>query len=153
VAVWSDAPELVNRFIRLVESDQGYPLYKAVSEAKEALSSAPSTRFSFKAAGFEIESVITRVEFESWIEPELEGIEEALEETLANASISNRDVDRVFLTGGSSFVPAVRRIFERRFGADRVDAGNEFVSIANGLATIGLREDVDTWVAKENVKQ
>jgi hypothetical chaperone protein len=153
VAVWSDAPELVNRFIRLVESDQGYPLYKAVSEAKEALSSAQSTRFSFKAAGFEIESVITRVEFESWIEPELEGIEEALEETLANASISNRDVDRVFLTGGSSFVPAVRRIFERRFGADRVDAGNEFVSIANGLATIGLREDVDTWVAKENVKQ
>jgi hypothetical chaperone protein len=152
VAVFSDAPELVNRFIRLVESDQGYPLYKAVSEAKEALSSAQSTRFSFKAAGFEIESVITRVEFESWIEPELEGIEEALEEALANASISNRDVDRVFLTGGSSFVPAVRRIFERRFGADRVDAGNEFVSIANGLATIGLREDVDTWVAKESVK-
>jgi len=55
------------------------------------------------------------------------------------------DVDRVFLTGGSSFVPAVRRIFERRFGADRLDAGNEFVSIANGLATIGLREDIEAW--------
>jgi hypothetical chaperone protein len=55
-------------------------------------------------------------------------------------------VDRVFLTGGSSFVPAVRRIFERRFGADRVDAGNEFVSIANGLATIALRDDVEAWV-------
>ncbi len=41
--------------------------------------------------------------------------------------------------------PAVRRLFERRFGADRVDAGNEFVSIANGLATIGLREDVEAW--------
>ena len=41
---------------------------------------------------------------------------------------------------------AVRAIFERRFGADRVEAGNEFVSIANGLATIGLREDVDSWV-------
>jgi hypothetical protein len=39
------------------------------------------------------------------------------------------------------------------FAGNRVDAGNEFVSIANGLATIGLREDVDTWVAKENVKQ
>ena len=76
-----------------------------------------------------------------------------LEEALANASISSRDVDRVFLTGGSSFVPAVRRIFERRFGADRVDAGNEFVSIANGLATIGLRDDVDTWIVQENAKQ
>ena len=97
--------------------------------------------------------MITRAQFESWIEPELEGIEEALEEALANASISHRDVDRVFLTGGSSFVPAVRRIFERRFGADRVDAGNEFVSIANGLATIGLREDVDTWIVQEKPRQ
>jgi hypothetical protein len=29
---------------------------------------------------------------------------------------------------------------------DRVETGNEFVSIANGLATIGLREDIDSWV-------
>ncbi len=145
VAVFSDAPELVGRFIRLVESDQGYTLYKAVSDAKEALSSAETTRFVFRAAGLEIDAAMTRAEFESWIEPELEAIEEALEEALANASIDHRDVDRVFLTGGSSFVPAVRRIFERRFGADRLDAGNEFVSIANGLATIGLREDIEAW--------
>ena len=45
-------------------------------------------------------------------------------------------MDRVFLTGGSSFVPAVRRIFERRFGLERIEAGNEFVSIANGLGKI-----------------
>ncbi len=145
VAVYSDAPELVGRFIRLVESDQGYPLYKAVSEAKEALSRDESTRFAFRSLGVEIESTITRAEFEGWIAPELEAIEEALEEALANAGVSERDIDRVFLTGGSSFVPAVRRLFERRFGADRVDAGNEFVSIANGLATIGLREDVEAW--------
>jgi hypothetical chaperone protein len=43
-------------------------------------------------------------------------------------------VDRVFLTGGTSLVPAVRRIFEARFGADRVVAGGEFVSVAEGLA-------------------
>jgi hypothetical chaperone protein len=57
-------------------------------------------------------------------------------------------VDRVFLTGGSSFVPAVRAIFERRFGADRIEAGNEFVSIANGLATLGLREDLERWTVQ-----
>ena len=146
VAVFSDAPELVGRFIRLVESDQGYPLYKAVSEAKEALSRDEATRFTFASGGVAIDSTISRADFEKWIEPELEAIEAALDEALANASVSERDVDRVFLTGGSSFVPAVRRIFERRFGTDRVDAGNEFVSIANGLATIALREDVDEWV-------
>jgi hypothetical chaperone protein len=40
----------------------------------------------------------------------------------------------VFLTGGSSFVPAVRRIFESRFGAERIRTGNEFTSVARGLA-------------------
>ena len=146
VARFSEAPELVGRFIRLVESDQGYTLYKSVSDTKEALSREESAEFHFKGPGFEIRETVTREAFESWIAPELESIEEALDEVLANASIAVRDVDRVFLTGGSSFVPAVRRIFERRFGGDRVEAGNEFVSIANGLATIGLREDVDSWI-------
>jgi hypothetical chaperone protein len=137
VATFSDAPDLVGRFIRLVESDQGYPLYKAVSDAKEALSREEATRFSFHGRGVEIDSTIERRDFEAWIEPELEAIEQTLDDALANSSVTERDIDRVFLTGGSSFVPAVRRIFERRFGAGSVDAGNEFVSIANGLATIG----------------
>jgi len=33
------------------------------------------------------------------------------------------DIDRVFLTGGSSFVPAVRRIFVDRFGGAKVTGG------------------------------
>ena len=145
LAVFSESPDVVGRFIRLIESNQGYTLYRSVSETKEALSLEESAPFVFRGPGFEINETVTRAQFERWIAPELEAIEAALDEALANASITAGDVDRVFLTGGSSFVPAVRRIFERRFGADRIDAGNEFVSIANGLATIGLREDVDKW--------
>jgi hypothetical chaperone protein len=146
VSRFSEAPQLVGRFIRLIESDQGYTLYKSVSDTKEALSRDDEAPFVFHGPGFEIRRSVTRTQFEGWIAPELEQIEAALEQCLANASLAARDVDRVFLTGGTSFVPAVRRIFEKRFGADRVEAGNEFVSIANGLATIGLREDVDQWV-------
>jgi hypothetical chaperone protein len=40
----------------------------------------------------------------------------------------------VFLTGGTSFVPAVRKIFTNRFGAKKVVTGNEFTSVARGLA-------------------
>jgi hypothetical chaperone protein len=148
VARFSEAPELVERFVRLVESDQGYTLYRSVSETKEALSLHESARFAFRGPGFAIEKTVTRAEFEAWIAPELESIEGALETVLASAGVGIGEVDRVFLTGGTSFVPAVRRIFEARFGAARVEAGNEFVSIANGLATIGLREDVDAWVVK-----
>jgi len=146
VATFSEAPELVGRFVRLVESEQGYTLYKSVSDTKEALSEEQAAPFVFQGPGFEIRETVTRAQFEGWIAPELEAIEATLDQALANASIAAGDVDRVFLTGGSSFVPAVRRIFERRFGAERIEAGNEFVSIANGLATIGLREDIDSWV-------
>lgn len=47
-------------------------------------------------------------------------------------------MDRVFLTGGSSFVPAVRKIFEERFEAPRVVVGGEFTSAAMGLALRSL---------------
>lgn len=142
---FSDEPELLQRFVRLVEHDQGYRLYRAVSDAKEALSSADVAQLRFEQEGLHLEATITRAEFESWIEEELAAIEAALDEVLVNAAIAASDVDRVFLTGGSSFVPAVRRIFERRFGAARIESGDEFTSIANGLATIGQREDIAAW--------
>ncbi len=53
---------------------------------------------------------------------------------LEKAGVSAKDVDRVFMTGGTSFVPAVRALFDARFGADRIEAGGEMISVASGLA-------------------
>ena len=70
----------------------------------------------------------------SWIQPDLATIEQAIAEVMTSFGVHDIAVDRIFLTGGSSLVPAVRRIFERRFGLDRITAENEFTSVANGLA-------------------
>jgi hypothetical chaperone protein len=77
---------------------------------------------------------VERSAFEEWIAEELGQIEACVDSLIATSGVSRQDVDVVFLTGGSSFVPAVRRIFEGRFGADRIRAGNEFTSVARGLA-------------------
>jgi hypothetical chaperone protein len=61
-------------------------------------------------------------------------IETCIDSLLSKAGVHPREVDRVFLTGGTSFVPAVRRIFSTRFGEDRIRSGNEFTSVAHGLA-------------------
>jgi hypothetical chaperone protein len=50
------------------------------------------------------------------------------------AGVAAGDVDRVFMTGGTSFVPAVRRIFDERFGAAKIEAGGEMISVATGLS-------------------
>jgi len=98
------------------------------------LSRSQNAEFRFRAAGMDLRIPVTRSKFESWIEEELHAIEGAVDLLLQNSGIDSRAVDRVFLTGGSSFVPAVRRIFESRFGADRIRGGNEFTSVAHGLA-------------------
>jgi len=46
----------------------------------------------------------------------------------------------VFLTGGSSFVPAVRHIFAERFGENRLRGGEELTTVARGLALRALEQ-------------
>jgi hypothetical chaperone protein len=64
-----------------------------------------------------------------------------LDSLLRVSGVHPRNVDAVFLTGGSSFVPAVRRIFTRRFGEKRIRTGNQFTSVAWGLALRGSAMD------------
>lgn len=142
---WSTQPELLERFVELIESEHSYALYKAVAGAKERLSQAEETEFVFDALGSEIRATIRRSDFERWIADDVAQMEQALDTTLSRAGIAAGDVDQVFLTGGTSFVPAVRRSFETRFGAGKIESGDEFFSIANGLALIGERDDLDTW--------
>jgi hypothetical chaperone protein len=110
-----------------------------VQKAKFELSHAESTEFRFRDtphshASIDLHIPVRRAEFEGWIAEDLVSIERCVDTLLRNAGVEAREVDRVFLTGGTSFVPAVRRIFASRFGEDRIRAGNEFTSVAHGLA-------------------
>jgi hypothetical chaperone protein len=142
------APDKLRAFVDFIEADVGYPLYRAVSETKMRLSEAESAELHFSARGVTIASTIKRTEFESWIERDLERIDQAVESALASANVSEAGIAKVFLTGGSSFVPAVRRRFTDRFGADKIETGDQLLSIAYGLALIGQSDDITRWTAK-----
>jgi hypothetical chaperone protein len=143
----AEEPEKLELFIDLIDHDEGYPLYQAVSATKMALSSAEEADFRFAPLGKAGEKRVTRREFESWIADDLTRMEEALDEVLVKSNTEAGTIDKVFLTGGTSFVPAVRDIFHRRFDASRIETGGELVSIAHGLALIGERDDIEQWVA------
>ncbi len=135
----------IEAFVELIEDDRGYPLYQAVSRTKEALSKAETAEFRFQAGGIDIVEPVRRADFETWIEPELVQIDRALQQVLDQTGLAASGIDQVFLTGGSSFVPAVRRLFTDRFGADKIATGGEFESIASGLSLIGDTEDLSLW--------
>jgi hypothetical chaperone protein len=143
-------PEKIERLIEVLDENYGYRLYRAVSKLKEALSFEPEAEFRFEAGSIEIAAPVARSEFEGWIAPELGLIEGAVDRALANAGLAPEAVDRVFLTGGSSLVPAVRAIFHRRFAADRIETGAELESIAAGLALMGRERDLSAWTMRSS---
>lgn len=138
-------PEKLDRLIEILDDNHGYALYQAVSALKIALSETDSAPFILSAGSVRIERMVQRAEFEAWIAPELQAIDTAVDAALRQSGLTPDQIDRVFLTGGTSFVPAVRRIFETRFGPGRIETGGEFESIASGLALIGREPDLDVW--------
>ncbi len=129
-------PDKIAGLIHLIKEDLGYYLHQAVQKLKTALSSSTEANFHFVDGDIELNALVKRESFEDWISEELTHIEQCVDELLRSCSVHPKDVDMVFLTGGSSFVPAVRRIFETRFGPAKIRAGNEFTSVARGLALI-----------------
>jgi hypothetical chaperone protein len=137
VAAAAAHPERLGALITVIEEELGYALYRVVSGVKAELSQADSAVLRFHHKSFKIERRITRAEFETWIAPDLAQLSATVDAALAQANLSGDEIDHVFLTGGTAFVPAVRRIFTDRFSADKIAGGGEFVSVAEGLALIG----------------
>jgi hypothetical chaperone protein len=127
-------PEKIEALITLIDEDLGYHLHQAVQRVKFELSHSEVAEFHFRDGSMDLHIAVTRAEFEGWIADELHSIEQCVDSLLESSGISRRQVDRVFLTGGSSLVPAVRCIFKERFGEERIRTGDEFISVARGLA-------------------
>jgi hypothetical chaperone protein len=134
----SDAPQEIAALLNLIDGDLGYELHAQVNRTKLELSAAMESPFHFDLFPLAIDWNASRGEFNEWIQPQLDGIAETVGALLTTTGVGADAIDRVFLTGGSSFVPAVRDIFSRTFGGDKLAGGNELTSVATGLALRGL---------------
>ncbi len=127
-------PEKIEALIHFINENLGFHLHRAVQKVKCDLSHDPAAAFQFSDGVVDLNATVERTSFEEWISEELGQIARCVDSLLNSSGVSPKDVDMVFLTGGSSFVPAVRKIFETRFGEKRIQGGNELTSVARGLA-------------------
>ncbi len=141
-------PEKIERLVETLDENYGYQLYRSVSRLKEALSTDDAAEFRFEAGSISLKGGVKRATFEGWIAPELTRIEAAVDAALVSAKLAPEAIDRIFLTGGSSLVPAVRAIFHRRFEPSRIETGAELESIASGLALMGRERDLSRWTTR-----
>jgi hypothetical chaperone protein len=135
----STARSGVSALLHLVEADLGYELHERVNTTKITLSSALEAELRFDLESLEVQWHATREQFEQWLRRDLQLLERSIEQLLTRSGVPHDDVQTVFLTGGSSFVPAVRAIFTRLFPRASITGGHELTSVATGLALRGLR--------------
>ncbi|MBS2024895.1 MAG: Hsp70 family protein [Deltaproteobacteria bacterium] len=120
----------------LVMHNLGYQLFRAIEAAKVKLSSATETRLKFDDARVKLDVKVTRAEFERFSKPLLDELSACTDRLFAAAAaqgVGEAQVDAVFLTGGSSQIPAVRELFRERFGDARLRSGDAFTSVAEGM--------------------
>ena len=128
------SPEKIAALSHVIRHELGFPLYRSVQRTKLELSGASESQFRFSDGPVQIEARVLREDFESWIAEDVAEIATCVDRLLEKTGVRESEVDCVFMTGGSSFVPAVRREFSQRFGEDRLRSGGELISVASGLA-------------------
>jgi len=133
-------PDKVGALIQIISENLGYALYRAVEHTKVELTEKELASFLFLQSNVPMEDVLERWQFESWIQEDIQNIASCIRGLLNDCSVKSSDIDTIFLTGGSSFVPVVRRFFAKTFGAHKLRSGEELTTVAKGLALRALEQ-------------
>jgi hypothetical chaperone protein len=126
-------PEKVERLLNVVRRRLGHRLAFAVEDAKIALSTEERVAMplTFVEAGLAIAA--TRAEFDRAIDARIDRLYRAASNCIAAAGLKPAAIETIFLTGGSSRVPAVRAAIGRAAPTARLTGGSDLLSVALGL--------------------
>jgi hypothetical chaperone protein len=132
-------PELIDRLIAVVEARRGHTLAIEVEQAKIALSEAPRAEIPLGWIEDGLTPGFGRKQLESATRTLAQRIGDRVRRCLRQAGLAASDIDAVFLTGGSTLLPHVRRSIIRELPGARVIDGDKFGSVGLGLTIDALR--------------
>ncbi len=135
----SAEPEKISRLLGVLEGRKGHELLASVEAAKIALSDADIATLALADGNVDISLNIARGDLDKAIAGRLTRIRQRIEDVLAMAGLSHDRIAAVFLTGGATRMPSVRRSIETALPGARVVAGDAFGSVATGLALDAAR--------------
>jgi hypothetical chaperone protein len=132
-------PEKVGRLLNVIRQRLGHRLAFAVEEAKIALSDADGADLCLAFLEKGLEAHATRVGFEQAIRGQTDRLNRTACACVVAAGLSGDAIDTIFLTGGSSRVPAVRAAIARAAPSARIATGSDLLSVAWGLTHMAAR--------------
>ncbi|UEG51893.1 Hsp70 family protein [Mucilaginibacter daejeonensis] len=134
---YSGKDQKFKNLITLLENNLGYSVFRAIERTKITLSGTVSAPFSYHQMGIDMEEVVTLTEYEQVIAKEVDRIITALEAFMTQHNIAAGDVQTLFLTGGTSQVGSIQKLFRERLPHVELRSGDNFQSVAKGLAYSG----------------
>jgi len=139
IGVTEEDRAALERLQTFIVDNLGYLLFRDIERAKRELSKRESSLIEFFERNMDIREPITREEFEEMADDRFREISDCVDKTLSQAGVDPQDIDAVLLTGGSSFIPRVRRIFLDRFGEAKILPVDAFTSVAYGLGLSAIK--------------
>lgn len=141
LAGYCTAPEVFERYINIIEAEKGHALAGEVEAAKIRLSTMPST--TIEAAHLLNDPALaipaTQADLTTAIADELSRIQSNLHACLTAAGVAAGDVSSIFLTGGTTALPAVREAIAACCPQAQLIDGDLFNSVAYGLGLDAAR--------------
>lgn len=125
-------------------------LKEGVEEAKKTLSSSKMAEIVLPYIGADkdnnpinLEMVLTREEFENNVKEIIDSTEDIVNEALEDANITDSEIDIVLLVGGSSRIPYVRNMLEKRFKGKIARGVNPDEAVALGASVqAAIKNDI-----------
>lgn len=124
---------LVHRLLRLVREQNGHRLAGDVERAKIALSDNDRVRLELPYVDDRLAIELSRASFEAATAVETQKITGSIHECLRQAGVVPKAITTLFLTGGTSAIPAVRDACQATVPGARMVEGDRFGSVGIGL--------------------
>jgi hypothetical chaperone protein len=132
-------PALHRRLMEVLRERLGHRVAAEVEAAKIRSSSETQTFVDLDAVQAGLSAPLSRTDVESDLRPLLADVVRCGQACVADAGIARERLDGVYLTGGSSALPAFQAMLAQAFpGADLV-VGDLFGGVASGLACAAAR--------------
>ncbi|HLZ67355.1 MAG TPA: Hsp70 family protein [Aliidongia sp.] len=129
----STRPDLIGRLSHVLEDHLGHRLAMTVERAKIGLSDSDALDVPLDWIERRLVAHFRRADFETATDELCRGIAGMIRRCLADAGLAAGRIDAVFLTGGSTLLPNVRRAILGELPDSRIVEGDKFGSVGLGL--------------------
>jgi hypothetical chaperone protein len=133
-------PKLVDRMIDIIRHRQGHAAASKIEQAKIELTDNSETIVEMTLTDEKLRLPFTRAGLNEALENAVELVAAVVSKTLVDAGLTHSQITALFLTGGSTALPLLRRRILAMFPSAAVIEGDVFGSVGLGLALDAKRK-------------